>query len=447
MALTDVIGALGLAGGDDARLYATPDTHRVSLYPGEAVFFVDPAELTLPPILVGDSSTATVTLANVGGTVPLVVDSIATLNPLFTVAPDSVVVPPDSAIVLSVRFAPTDSAFGAQAAALVFHHNGTSRTDTLRVSAVGLGGRGDVAVDGVVDVVDLVQALDFVLLRAAPDSLQRASGDQFPFPGGDGSLDVRDLTVLSHAIVNGFWPDSIALPALDLESTVVQSLLATTGDTDDDRLLLEQTWTLALETDVPVRALQAVLAAEHVAQVRTVADAGNAPVVTLFTRSENEIRVLSYRTDGGMLEAGTYKLLEVEPEEEGGRVRPLYVIGVDEDLERVSVTVAGVVEEDAESEVPGDILRLGVPYPNPVQFTGGKRLRLPLVGRPSDGRGRAAVFNILGQRVRLLDVPPEGERDVEWDGRDQRAGLVAPGIYFIRLENAEGPVRSVVVVR
>src|SRR5690606_27009576 len=114
----------------------------------------------------------------------------------------------------------------------------------------------------------------------------------------------------------------------------------------------------------------------------------------------------------------------------GAFVTPTYVIGVDEDLRRVPVAVAGLEDKGDGGEVPGAELRLRIPYPNPIRFSEGERLRLPLAGRPSDSRGRAAVFNVLGQRVRLLDLPPEGEAILEWDGRDQQGGRVAPGIYF-----------------
>ena len=448
LSLENVVGALALPGGDDAGIVARPDSHTVVLERGEAVFALSDATLALSPALVGDTSTAVVTISNPGGTIPLVVYPVTSDNPLFTLTPDSLVVPPDSAVAVDVAFAPVDSAFGLQHALIVFSHNGAGATDTLQVDAVGEGGRGDAARDGVVDVVDLVQVLDFVLLRTAPDSLQLSSADLYPFPDGDGELDVRDLTVLSQAIVNAQWPDSVALPPVGTGATGSSLLIADGAGEVTGEIAIRENWTLALETDVPVRALQAVLRASAVGAVRAVGKADSpASMVTVFTRTASEVRVICYRADGGLIEAGIHELLEIEPAGDGARVEPLYAIGVDGDLKRVPVAVAGVEGEDAESEVPGDILRLGVPYPNPVRFAGEERLRLPLAGRPSDGRSRAAVFNILGQRVRRLDVPEQGEMVLEWDGRDQRGGLVSPGIYFFRLEGVRSTVRSAVVVR
>ncbi|HEX7071233.1 MAG TPA: hypothetical protein VF190_10520, partial [Rhodothermales bacterium] len=444
----DVVGALALSGGDDADLVARPDSHLVVMESGEANFFVPVNALSLGTVTVGDTATAALVVSNPAASIPLVVHPITSDNGLFSVEPDSLVIPPDSAVTVTVSFSPVDSLFGAQSALLVFAHNGLTLADTVTVDGVGEGGRGDAARDGLVDVVDLVQALDFVLLRTAPDSLQVRSADLFPFPAGDGAIDVRDLTVLSHAIVNGMWPDSVAIPVVPGSPGGSSSLIAEGGQPGSSTISIDGTWTLALTTEVPVRALQAVLAAEQIREVRAVADAGTPEsVVTLFTRTEDEVRVVSYRADGRLIEAGTYELLEIEPRDDGAYVRPLYVIGVDEDLKRVPVAVAGSDDKGAEGEVPGETLRLGVPYPNPVRFSGEERLRLPLVGRPSDSRSRAAVFNILGQRVRRLSVPDGGERGLEWDGRDQSGGLVSPGIYFIRLEGVRGPVRAVVVIR
>ena len=446
--LSKVVGALGVAGGDDAGLAVRPDSHFVSLEVGEANFLASATTLDLGRVAVGDTAIAELTVSNPAGSIPLLVYPVTADVPAFSVQPDSLIVPPDSSVSVTVRFAPSDTLFSALEASLVFVHNGVTGADTVRVSAIGEGGRGDVARDGVVDVVDLVQALDFVLLRGEPDSLQVRSADLNPFPEGNGELDVRDLTVLSHGIVNGMWPDSIALPVLGSEPEMSPSLIAEGAGERSKSIVLDATWTLTLETDIPVRALQAVLRARDVASVRaTSATKETSSLVTLFTQTQSEVRVLAYRADGGLLEAGKYQLLEVEPEGNGALVTPVYVIGVDEELKRVPVAVAGFGGGSDEGEVPGESLRLGVPYPNPVRFSVGERLRRPRAGRPSDGRGRAAVFNVLGQRVRNLPLPNEDESILEWDGRDELGGHVAPGIYFIRLEGVTAPVRSAVVLR
>jgi hypothetical protein len=53
------------------------------------------------------------------------------------------------------------------------------------------------------------------------------------------------------------------------------------------------------------------------------------------------------------------------------------------------------------------------------------------------------VFDVRGRLVRsLIDGhQPSGVRSVTWDGRDVRGGVVAPGVYFVRLTSAEHETR------
>lgn len=85
-------------------------------------------------------------------------------------------------------------------------------------------------------------------------------------------------------------------------------------------------------------------------------------------------------------------------------------------------------------------------YPNP--FNASAVLRFDL---PSSGRVRLAVYNSLGQSVRILvadQVLPAGTHRVLWDGRDQAGAQAASGVYYARLEAlAERRVGSMVLLR
>jgi hypothetical protein len=50
----------------------------------------------------------------------------------------------------------------------------------------------------------------------------------------------------------------------------------------------------------------------------------------------------------------------------------------------------------------------------------------------SGARVRVAVYDISGRVVRMLveDLRPKGRFSVIWDGRDERGGIVASGVYF-----------------
>ncbi len=69
-------------------------------------------------------------------------------------------------------------------------------------------------------------------------------------------------------------------------------------------------------------------------------------------------------------------------------------------------------------------------YPNPFNPSAGISFSLE-----SAGHTEIAVFNLRGQKVRvLLDAEKgAGIHHVSWDGKDGQGGVLAAGIYFIRL--------------
>jgi hypothetical protein len=80
-------------------------------------------------------------------------------------------------------------------------------------------------------------------------------------------------------------------------------------------------------------------------------------------------------------------------------------------------------------------------FPNPIHLTGlGFGLRL--TGEGMSYRG--AVYALDGRKLRSVGV--EGNGGVVWDGRDDRGGLVSPGLYFVRVEAGGRTATARVVV-
>ncbi len=81
-------------------------------------------------------------------------------------------------------------------------------------------------------------------------------------------------------------------------------------------------------------------------------------------------------------------------------------------------------------------------YPNP--FNSRTVLRFDL---PASGPVRAAVYNTLGQQVRVLaeGYLSAGSHHIVWDGRDDHGHQVSSGLYFCRVESP-GPAVSVKMV-
>ncbi len=93
------------------------------------------------------------------------------------------------------------------------------------------------------------------------------------------------------------------------------------------------------------------------------------------------------------------------------------------------------------SVTPG--LLLSPPSPNPFLDATTVRFRLPV-----DSRARVTVYDIAGQRVRVLadGIRRPGEHRIVWDGRDQTGRRAAAGVYYFRLET-EGEARTAQAIR
>ncbi|MEW6751507.1 MAG: immune inhibitor A domain-containing protein [Candidatus Latescibacterota bacterium] len=96
------------------------------------------------------------------------------------------------------------------------------------------------------------------------------------------------------------------------------------------------------------------------------------------------------------------------------------------------VSDAGPASAVGESPAaPSPAFGLLAPYPNPSNGHTAVAYRLP-----ARQRARLAVYDALGQRVRLLldEVQEAGEHRVTWDGRDAVGRRVGSGVYLCRLQ-------------
>ncbi len=77
-------------------------------------------------------------------------------------------------------------------------------------------------------------------------------------------------------------------------------------------------------------------------------------------------------------------------------------------------------------------------HPNPAHVDAGVRWSLPAAELAS-----VVVFDVRGRAVRTL-APRQsftaGVHEMRWDGADERGIAVPPGVYFLRLDGAAGPV-------
>lgn len=121
----------------------------------------------------------------------------------------------------------------------------------------------------------------------------------------------------------------------------------------------------------------------------------------------------------------------------GGTARYTLVVVEQDGSETRSPTI-GVV-------VPGPVLALHEPHPNP--FNPGITLAFEL---PVDGRARLDVYDARGRHVvTLVDEALErGRRQVHWDGRDRSGDAVGSGVYLVQLvSNGRRVTQKMTLVR
>ena len=87
------------------------------------------------------------------------------------------------------------------------------------------------------------------------------------------------------------------------------------------------------------------------------------------------------------------------------------------------------VEGEEEMEVPREF-SLSQNYPNP--FNPHTVIAYAL---PKESHVKITVYNILGQKVRILkdEIEEGGHKRVVWDGRDNSGNEVTSGIYFYKI--------------
>lgn len=145
-----------------------------------------------------------------------------------------------------------------------------------------------------------------------------------------------------------------------------------------------------------------------------------------------QLRMLLYSLDGEHLPSGEVPLVAIEGAVSAS-VQAVEIGSADGRMVEVTVTAA---VSPATTLPESCVLKQN--YPNP--FNPATRIEFDL---PQAGRVELAVYNILGEKIRILidEILPAGSHCVEWDSRDDSGQVVASGIYFYRL-SAEADVLS-----
>jgi len=82
-------------------------------------------------------------------------------------------------------------------------------------------------------------------------------------------------------------------------------------------------------------------------------------------------------------------------------------------------------------------------YPNP--FNPSTTIRYDL---PEDSYIRIAIYNILGQEIRVLvdGLEPAGFRSIRWHGKDNFNRIVSAGVYFLLMDSKDFTLRRKLIL-
>jgi uncharacterized protein (DUF362 family) len=122
----------------------------------------------------------------------------------------------------------------------------------------------------------------------------------------------------------------------------------------------------------------------------------------------------------------------------GRSVASAHIVDVDGDrLPGIAFRLPGeiptAIEEAADGPRPQQSALANL-YPNP--FNSATQIRFELA---RDGKADLAVWDVLGRRVKTLVTSPlpAGMHQITWDGRADDGGIVATGVYWVRLQTPD----------
>ncbi|HTY59345.1 MAG TPA: choice-of-anchor D domain-containing protein [Bacteroidota bacterium] len=289
--------------------------------------------------------------------------------------------------------------------------------------------KGDINLDDHVDILDLLLIVDHITGKSTLTGSQFSSADIYPYPNGDGAVNVQDLSLLQNVILTGMYPDGQRI-----QKTVVAPVLASNlkkvGQTMDARVTAYVTpmgIAIHLQNNVPVKGLQVSLGNIHAmpAGVKATTSMGN-----VFYGVDNEgLNVLLFSTNGDVVAPGE-RTVAVLPfslvNASGVTLTSVVLAGADN---RVVTNAETVLSHEQPEELPSKYA-LQQNYPNP--FNPSTEIRFSV---PQTSAVKLVIYNALGQEVRTLVAGEveQGTQVVRWDGRDNRGNTLSSGMYIYRM--------------
>jgi hypothetical protein len=296
--------------------------------------------------------------------------------------------------------------------------------------------KGDVNFDDHIDILDLLLVVDHITGKSTLTGGSFAAADLYPYPAGDGLVNVQDVSLLQSIILNGVYPDGqrvskVAPTNIALKASPSSSEFTKVGNGTDVRVTVHVTKSgiaVRLENAVAVKGMQMEFA--NVPVVPQGMKVTSALGEAFYGQNNGALTVLLYSTKGEMLDAGD-RTVAVLPfsisDPTAVSVAGVVLAGKDSKL---IVKSEAVLSNEPIEELP-TAFGLEQNYPNPFNPSTDIRFSVPQAGNV-----KITVYDLLGSEVCTLVSGQfeQGTQVVRWDGKDSRGNSLSSGTYIYRME-------------
>ena len=299
--------------------------------------------------------------------------------------------------------------------------------------------KGDINFDDHIDVLDLLVLVDHITGRNLLSGSQFTAADLYPYPAGDGAVNVQDLSLLQSIILTGRYPDSTRIMKFAPPVAEVNHSLGTRSPAQgpDARVTIQAAGSgivIRLQNAVPVRGMQ--LSLRNVHPVENPAVVSTTLGEAHYSLNGDLLKVLLYSPKGDIAGPGesTVAVLPFGCGDAGGVSLEDIIVAGEANTALQCESNLSVGKQD---QLPVRFA-LEQNYPNP--FNPSTEIRFTV---PTASDVRVIVYNMVGQQIRTLFTgqAEQGTRVIRWDGKDDRGNGVGSGVYVYRM-NAGGFVST-----